>query len=102
MNEADISARIDRKENALRAVATAYEESITAKSDLETLTNHYTLEGSNEKQRTAELIVKTTAEREGVARADMALRKARLELDIASLRVQETTMLLTLLHGPDR
>ena len=28
--------------------------------------------------------------------------EAAYQLDIASLRVQETTMLLTLLHGPDR
>lgn len=105
MNEVDISAHSDCKANALRIVAAAYEETITAKSDRETITNYYTLEGlagSNEKRRTADLIAKTATEREGVARADMALRKARLELDIASLRVQEATMLLTLLHGPDR
>ena len=105
MNEADITARVGRKANALRAVAAAYEASITAKSDLETINNHYTLEGlegSNEKQRTADLIAKIITEREGAAQADKTLREARFELDIASLRVQETTMLLTLLHGPDR
>lgn len=103
MNQIDITARINRKENALRAVAAACEASTAANSDLDTLTNHLTLgglEGSNEKQRAADLKAKTTSEREGVARADMALREARLELDIASLRVQEATMLLTLLHGP--
>ena len=38
----------------------------------------------------------TEAERDAVAQAERGLRKAQLELDIASLRVQEATMLLKL------
>lgn len=97
MTATDISARIDRKEQALRAVAAASENVIDAKSDLEGLKNHYTLEGlagSNDKQRLAELNAKTEAERDAVALAEKGLREAQLELDIASLRVQEATMLL--------
>lgn len=97
MNEADITARIDRKESALRAVAEANETVIVAKSDHEFIKNHYTLEGlegSNEKQRQADLIRKTTTEREALADAEKGLRDAQLELDIATLRVPEATMLL--------
>ena len=53
MTAAEISARIDRKETALRAVTAASENVIAARSDLEALKNHYTLqglEGSNDKQ----------------------------------------------------
>jgi hypothetical protein len=93
----DISARIGRKEQSLRAVAAASETVIVAKSDHEFIRNHYTLEGlagSNEKQRQADLITKTATEREALAVAEKGLREAQLELDIATLRVQEATMLL--------
>ena len=76
MNQVGISAYSDRKVNALRAVATTCEASIAAKSDLETMTNHDTLEGLeglNEKQRTADLIAKTATKREGVARVGQGL-----------------------------
>ena len=99
MTAAEISARTDRQENALRAVAEASENVIAAKSDLEALKNHYTLEGlagSNDKQRLAELNAKTEAERDAAALAEKGLQEAQLELDIASLRVQEATMLLKL------
>ena len=99
MTATEISARVDRKENALRAVAAASESVIAAKSDLEALKDHYTLQGlagSNDKQRLAELNAKTEAERDAVALAERGLRAAQLELDIASLRVQEATMLLKL------
>lgn len=97
MNEAEVTARIDRKERALRAVAEASEAVIVAKSDHEFIKNHYTLdglEGSNEKQRQADLNTKITTEREALAVAEKGLREAQLELDIAGLRVQEATMLL--------
>lgn len=97
MTRADISARIDRKEQALRAVAEASETVIVAKTDHEFIKNHYTLaglEGTNEKQRQADLISKTATEREALAVAEKGLRDAQLELDIAHLRVQEATMLL--------
>lgn len=97
MTTSDISARIGRKEQALRAVAAASETVIAAKADLECIKNRYTLdglEGSNEKQRNADLLAKTESEREGVALAEKNLREAQLELDIATLRVQEATMLL--------
>ena len=99
MTATEITARIDRQEDALRAVAAASENVIAAKSDLEALKNHYTLEGlagSNDKQRLAELNAKTEDERDAVAEAEQGLRAAQLELDIASLRVQEATMLLKL------
>ena len=97
MTEADITARIDRKEDALRAVAAATENVIAAKSDLEVIRTRYTLEGlegTNDKQRLAELNAKTEAERDAVAVAEKGLREAQLELDLANLRVQEATMLL--------
>ena len=103
MTVAEITARIDRKENALRAVAAASENVIAARSDLEALKNHYTLEGlagSNDKQRLAELNAKTEAERDAVAEAEKGLRAAQLELDIASLRVQEASMLQKAAQSP--
>lgn len=99
MTATEITARIDRKENALRAVAEASENVIAARTDLEALKNHYTLEGlegSNDKRRLADLNTKTEAERDAVAAAEKGLREAQLELDVASLRVQEATMLLKL------
>ncbi len=102
MNEADITARIDRKERALRAVAEANETVIVAKSDHEFIKNHYTLEGlegSNEKQRQADLIRKTASEREALADAEKGLRDAQLELDISTLRVEEATMLLKVVES---
>lgn len=99
MTATEINARIDRKENALRAVAAASENVIAAKTDLEALKNHYTLEGlvgSNDKQRLADLMTKTEAERDAVALAERGLREAQLELEIATLRLQEATMLLKL------
>jgi hypothetical protein len=93
----DISARIDRKEQALRAVAAASETVIAAKTDLEFIKNRLTLEGlegSNDKQRLADLVARTELERDGLAAAEKGLREAQLELDIANLRVQEATMLL--------
>lgn len=99
MTATEITARIDCKERALRAVAEASENVIAAKSDHETLKNRLTLEGlngSNDKQRLADLMTKTEAERQAVAEAEKGLREAQLELDIASLRVQEATMLLKL------
>lgn len=83
----------------MRAVAAASETVIAAKTDLEFIRNHYTLEGlegSNEKQRQADLITKTATEREALTVAEKGLREAQLELDIANLRVQEATMLLKL------
>ena len=53
MTAADISARIDRKEQALHAVASTSENVIAAKSDLEALKNHLTLEGLNGLERQA-------------------------------------------------
>lgn len=97
MTAAEISARIDRKESALRAVAGASESVIAAKTDLEFVKNRLTLEGlegTNDKQRQADLVAKTESEREGLALAEKGLREAQLELDIANLRVQEATMLL--------
>ena len=102
MTAAEISARIDRKESALRAVTAASENVIAATADLETLKHHYTLEGlegSNDKLRQADLLVKTEAEREAVAAAERALREAQLELDLADLRVQEAAMLLRVQSG---
>jgi len=81
----DISARIGRKEQALRAVAAASETVIAAKADLGFIKNRYTLdglEGNNEKQRNADLLAKTESEREGVALAEKDLRGAQLEVDI--------------------
>lgn len=101
MTATDISAHIDRKEQALRAVAAASENVIAAKNDLEFIKNRLTpegLNGSNDKQRLAELNTKTEAERDAVAEAEKGLREAQLELDIASLRVQEATMLLKLVE----
>ena len=103
MTATDISARIDRKEQALRAVAAASENVIAAKSDLESLKNRLTLEGlsgSNDKQQLADLMTKTEAERDAVALAEKGLRQAQLELDIASLRVQEATMLQKAAQSP--
>ncbi len=99
MTATEISARIDRKENALHAVAVASEGVTAAKSDYEVMKSHYTLEGlegSNDKQRQADLVKKTEAEREAVTQAEKGLQQAQLELDIASLRVQEATLLLRL------
>lgn len=99
MTATEITARIDRKERALRGVAAASENVTAAKSDLEALKNHYTLEGlvgSNDKKRLADLNTKTEAERDAVTEAEKVLREAQLELDIASLRVQEATLLLKL------
>ena len=45
MTATEISARIDRKENALRAVAAASESVIAAKTDLEFIKNRLTLAG---------------------------------------------------------
>ena len=101
MTAADISARIDRKEQALRAVAEASENVIAAKSDLKFIKNRLTLEGlsgSNDKQRLADLMTKTEAERDAVAGAEKGLREAQLELELASLRVQEAAMLLKLVE----
>ncbi len=97
MTAADISARIDRKEHALRTVAAASETVVVAKADLEFIQSRYTLEGlegANEKQRSADLSAKTETERGGLALAEKSLREAQLELDIANLRVQEASMLL--------
>ncbi len=97
MNAADISNRIDRKEEALRAVAAATENVIAAKTDLEVIKTRYTLEGldgTNDKIRQADLNVRTEAERDAVALTEKSLREAQLELDLANLRVQEATMLL--------
>ncbi len=97
MNATDISERIDRKEDALRAVAEATENVIAAKTDLEVIKNRYTLEGldgTNDKSRLAELNAKTEAERDAVALTEKSLREAQLELDLANLRMQEATMLL--------
>ena len=97
MNAADITARIDRKEAALHAVAAASENVVAAKTDLEVIKNRYTLEGldgTNDKSRLAELNAKTEPERDAVAMAEKGLREAQLELDLANLRVQEATMLL--------
>ena len=44
--------------------------------------------------RQADLIRKTASEREALADAEKGLRDAQLELDIATLRIQEATMLL--------
>ena len=99
MNAADITARVGRKEAALRAVAAASENVVTAKTDLEVIKNRYTLEGldgTNDKSRLAELNAKTEPERDAVALAEKGLREAQLELDLANLRVQEATMLLRL------
>ena len=101
MTATDISARIDRKEQALRTVAAASENVIAAKNDLEFIKNRLTLEGlngSNDKQRLADLMTNTEAERDAVSLAEKGLREAQLELDIASLRVQEVTMLLKLVE----
>ena len=79
MTAPDISARIDRKEKALRAVAAASETVIAAKADLEFIRNRLTLEGlegTNEKQRNADLLTRTESEREGVALAEKNLRQA--------------------------
>lgn len=103
MNATDISARIDRKEQALRAVAAASENVIAAKSDLEFIKNRLTLEGlngSNDKQRLADLITKTEAERDAVALAEKGLREAQLELELANLRVQEAAMLQKAAQSP--
>lgn len=103
MTVAEITARIDRKENALRAVAEASENVIAAKSDLEFIKNRLILEGlngSNDKQRLADLMTRTEAERDAVAEAEKGLREAQLELDIASLRVQEASMLQKAAQSP--
>ena len=74
---------------------------IAAKSDLEFIKNRLTLEGlsgSNDKQRLADLMTRTEAERDAVALAEKGLREAQLELDIANLRVQEAAMLLKLVE----
>lgn len=99
MNATAISERIDRKANALRAVATATENVVAAKADLEVIKTRYTLEGlegTNDKLRLADLNARTEAERDAVALAEKGLREAQLELDLANLRVQEATMLLKL------
>ena len=99
MTATEISTRIARKERALRAVADASESVTAAKRDYEVIKSHYTLaglEGSNDKQRQADLMKKTEAEREAVTQAEKGLHQAQLELDIASLRVQEVTLLLRL------
>ncbi len=97
MNAADISERIDRKEDALLAVAAATENVIAAKTDLEVIKTRYTLEGldgTNDKSRLAELNAKTEDERDAVALAEKGLREVQLELDLANLRMQKATMLL--------
>lgn len=99
MTEADIIARVDRKERALKAAAAATEHVAAAKADLETLKHHHAaagLEGSNDRQRAADLFAKTEPEREAVAAAERALRAAQLELDLADLRVQEAFALARL------
>jgi hypothetical protein len=103
MNATDISARIDRKEQALRAVGAASENVIAAKSDLEFIKNRLTaggLNGSNDKQRLADLMTKTEAERDAVALAEKGLREAQLELELANLRVQEAAMLQKAAQSP--
>ena len=85
MTATEISARVDRKENALRAVAAASESVIAAKTDLEFIKTRLTLaglEGTNDKQRQADLMAKTES-----------------ELDLADLRVQEAAMLLKVVSG---
>ena len=102
MTAAEITARVDRKERALRAAAESSEHLTAAKAELETLKHHYTregLEGTNDKLRQADLLAKTEPEREAVAEAERALRAAQLELDLASLRVQEALMLTRLTGG---
>ena len=102
MTAADISARIDRKETALRAVAEASESVIAAKTDLEFVKTRLTLvglEGTNDKQRQADLMAKTESERDGLALTEKQLREAQLELDLADLRVQEAAMLLRVVSG---
>lgn len=102
MTATEITARVDRNERALRAAASASEGLVAAKAELETLKHHYTLEGlegTNDKLRQADLLTKTEPEREAVAGAEKALREAQLELDIASLRVQEALMLTRLMGG---
>jgi hypothetical protein len=97
MTATDISARVDRKEQALRTVAAASETVIAARRDLEFISNRLTFEGlagSNDKQRQADLAARTESEREGVALAEKGLREAQLERGVANLRVQEATMLL--------
>lgn len=79
MTATDISARVDRKEQALRTVAAASETVIAARRDLEFISNHLTLEGlagNNDRQRQADLAAKTESEREGVALAEKGLREA--------------------------
>ena len=101
MTATEISARIDRKACALRAVTDASEGVTAAKRDYEVTKSYYTLEGlegSNDRQRQADLVKKTEAEREAVTQAEKGLQKAQLELDIASLRVQEATLLLRLVE----
>ena len=69
MTATEISTRIDRKACALRAVADASESMTAAKRDYEVIRSRYTLEGlegSNDKQRQADLMKKTEAEREAV------------------------------------
>ena len=104
MTATEISARIDRKENALRAVAAASENAIAAKTDLEFIKNRLTLaglEGTNDKQRQADLMAKTESERDGLALTEKQLREAQLELDLADLRVQEVAMLLRVQSGTE-
>ena len=104
MTATEISARIDRKENALRAVAAASENVIAAKTDLEFIKNRLTLaglEGTNDKQRQADLMAKTESERDGLALTEKQLREAQLELDLADLRVQEVAMLLRVQSGTE-
>ena len=104
MTAAEISARINRKENALRAVAAASESVIAAKTDLEFIKNRLTLaglEGTNDKQRQADLMAKTESERDGLALTEKQLREAQLELDLADLRVQEVAMLLRVQSGTE-
>lgn len=99
MTTTEITARVDRKERALKAAAEVTEDLAAAKAELETLKYHYTregLEGTNDKLRQADLLAKTEPEREAVAEAERALRAAQLELDLASLRVQEALMLTRL------
>ena len=82
-------------------MAEASENVIAARSDLEFIKNRLTLEGlsgSNDKQRLADLMTRTEAERDAVALAEKGLREAQLELDIANLRVQEPAMLLKLVE----
>ena len=104
MTANEISARADRKESALRAAAEASENVIAAKTDLEFIKIRLTLaglEGTNDKQRQADLMAKTESERDGLALTEKGLREARLELDLADLRVQEAAMLLRVRSGTD-